>query len=173
MNGMTVVSRCAMMAAHTVVWLATSHPFCRRALDCRGNQHAEDAFHILRGGKHDFDSTVLLRTLDGHFGVKMIFKVVDNRRTGPGIVLRRPYLLGHVAFCVLQRHDFLGAANRKPLPYDSSGQLVDFTFVIQTKKSSRMPCGQYACGNFLLHGRRKIQQTQCGRDFEIDLDSSA
>lgn len=63
MNGMTVVSRCVMMAAHTVVWLATSHPFCRRALDCRGNQHAEDAFHILRGGKHDFDSTVLLRTL--------------------------------------------------------------------------------------------------------------
>lgn len=47
MNGMTV-SRCVMMAANTVVWLATSHPFCRRALGCRGNQHAEDAFHILR-----------------------------------------------------------------------------------------------------------------------------
>lgn len=54
MNGMTVISRCVMMAAHTVVWLTPSHPFCRRALDCRGNQHAEDAFHILRGGKHDF-----------------------------------------------------------------------------------------------------------------------
>lgn len=107
----------------------------------------------------------------------MIFKVVDNRRTGPRIVLRRPYLLGHVAFCVLQRHDFLGAANRKPLPYDSSGQLVDFTFVIQTKKSSRMPCGQYACGNFFCTDAGRFSRRNvfaiCGRDFEIDLDSSA